>query len=75
MDIKYVMINHSFPIIFLAMFNHKDFSGVGNITSAGFLRIRSNSGYIQIETYGESTSLGKRPDAEDAKLIQFFLNK
>jgi hypothetical protein len=67
-EIKYVIINHTFPIVFILQ-QHSDMKVHGNITSAAFYKIVNG----KVETYGRSTSLSIGPEPDDAYLLELFL--
>jgi hypothetical protein len=68
--IKYVMIDYVSPVLFSGV-DHKVMRAAGNITSAGFIREVGG----KLETGGESLSLGLKPAAEDAGIIEWFMVK
>lgn len=73
MQIKYVMINEAFPVLFVTQM-HSDMKDLGGtITSAGFVRLAVRDGQLYVETYGASTSLGLRPGEHDAEIIAMML--
>jgi hypothetical protein len=74
-EFKYVMVDTAFPVIFFANMQHKAFSGIGKITSAGLVRIIGRERSFEVETYGESAGLKMRPEDEDAGIIKLFLEK
>lgn len=77
--VKYVMIDYSIPILFSEAHGHSDFKHLGNITSAGYVRIYPETNGIDykigVECYGFSESLLMQPDPEnDEKIIKKLLN-
>lgn len=68
LELKYVIIDGTFPIIFISQ-KHIEMKVHGNITSAGFLTIRNN----KVSTYGKSHSLKMVPDSHDARTLEIFL--
>ncbi len=68
--IKYVMIDYVSPILFSGV-DHKVMLTAGNITSAGFIAEVGG----KLETGGESFSLGIKPAADDAGIIEWFMVK
>ena len=68
--IKYVMIDYVSPILFSGV-DHRAMRAAGNITSAGFIAEAGG----KLETGGESFSLGMKPAAEDAGIIERFMAK
>jgi hypothetical protein len=88
MKLKYVMINHTRPIIFGEYFSHDEFASMGKITSAGFLSIADvpynkeihspthcGNRYYEVYVYGESVSLKLKSEEDDKYLIEQLLNK
>ena len=69
-QIKYVMIDYVRPILFSGV-NHKAMRAAGNITSAGFIAEVGG----RLETGGEAFSLGMKPSADDAGIIEWFMVK
>lgn len=67
-DIKYVIINKTFPIIFV-LEEHASMKVHGNITSAAFFKIVNG----KVQTYGRSISLDMGSEDDDAYLIELFL--
>ena len=78
MEIKYVMFNGMFPIIFGGYFKHKDIADVfdKNPTSAGFMTMKADpfGNRIKVEVYGESISLKRRPSEEDIPILSRVVN-
>jgi hypothetical protein len=63
--LKYVMIDHTLPVVFGEYFKHSDFANVhGTITSAG--KVAWDISQRMAVTYGESVSLKLKPDPNDA---------
>lgn len=75
MEMKYVIVDHIFPIIFTDAHNHKQFQYIGKVTSAGFFRIVSEGTVERVETYGCSQSLNMVPNEHDKNVISNFLFK
>ncbi len=67
-EIKYVIVDYSFPIIFYIPF-HVDMKPHGNITSAAYFKIVNG----KVQTYGRSKSLNMTFDPDDAHIIEHFL--
>jgi hypothetical protein len=87
MELKYVILDEIRPIIFSEANKHSDFTKLGKVTSAGFLSIKtvsydsqkhsvkhSKKEYIEVETYGSSTSLNITPHIFDQHLLERLLN-
>ena len=66
-ELKYVMIEGSFPILFISQ-HHKSMKVHGNITSAAFWKVVNG----KVETYGRSTSLDMGPQPDDARILEHF---
>lgn len=65
---KYIMINHSHPVIFDNQLTHDMFVGLpGRITSAGFVKITPDN---KIKCFGESISLQMEPAKIDELIIK-----
>jgi len=69
MEIKYVMIDEIWPVLFVGQ-AHSDMKKLGNITSAGFIRMLENG---TIYTYGHSQSLNMKPADRDEGILEVFL--
>ena len=69
---KYVVINGDDMIIFPPTMAHSQFKNIGNITSAGLIRIFSEKGSVNgVRCFGESVSLKIKSDPKhDEKIIQ-----
>ena len=65
---KYVMIN-GIPIIFSEAHRHSQFQYMGEITSAGFVKIVSG----KVNIYGQSVSLKMCPDPYDEEILNKLL--
>ncbi len=73
MQLKYVIIDHCFPIVFAGPFKHKDARAFShNITSAGFVEFRDGKAVVGVEA---SYTLNIGPDAEDENLLDIFFGK
>lgn len=83
-QLKYVMLDNVFPIIFGDYFTHRDVfertrrlahdaGGMGEVTGAGFLHITEDGCFV----YGRSESLDKDPSPTDkdtiTKVVRGFL--
>ena len=78
MDIKYIILDEIFPVIFGGYFKHKTVSDTfpQRTTSAGFLNIRKHTPEdVIIETYGEAISLRLKPKERDAVLLARLLHR
>ena len=88
MESKYVIFDHTEAVMFAATIAHKDVAtmqhGASNghwerkvPTSAGFFQLTVKNTVhgeaVDITTYGESESLGLKPDKMDAALIKIAL--
>lgn len=76
-DIKYIMIDEAFPVIFGSMFSHRDVAmglrGLGQVTSAGFVQ---NNGDGTFSCYGESISLGiKSTPDKDTMMVNLTIGR
>lgn len=70
MQLKYIIIDHGFPVLFLDALQHKQITVAGGrVTSAGFFKIKDG----QVTTYGESISLRLKPMEGDAEIINMML--
>lgn len=73
-EMKYIMVDEIFPIIFQTYLVHKDIAhGVRSnpVTSAGFVQRDAEGNY---HCYGESVSLNIKSNPEmDSKIINTFL--
>jgi hypothetical protein len=70
---KYIMVNHMYPIVFPDAIVHSDFKIEGRrITSAGFVGI--NKTYGDLFTYGDSISLKMSPAKEDVIYLKRLLS-
>lgn len=67
MDLKYIIIEKDFPILFTGAQQHRNIAPHEQITSAGFFSVDADG---VVHVYGESVSLQLSPFAEDAELIQ-----
>jgi len=84
MKLKYVVFDHTMPVVFGEYFQHSDVRGRGIPTSAGFCSIREidtpeNSAnpcvrMLKVSCYGESISLKLKSSPEDERLIERMLN-
>lgn len=79
-NIKYVIIDETYPIIFSEAHQHSSFRDIsGNVTSAGFCSFQEvdtpvgsrfcQSRIIQARCYGESVSLNIKSDPEKDAII------
>lgn len=69
-QLKYIMVDEIFPIIFTEAMTHKHIAGNKNVTSAGFVSISVDSEFNKKATaYGKSISLGKESKPEDSEII------
>jgi hypothetical protein len=68
-EMKYIMIDEVFPVIFSDGMKHSDFKKMGNITSAGMVRILND----EINCFGKSVSLKLEPTKIDALIIKNML--
>jgi hypothetical protein len=86
MKLKYVIVDELYPIVFGECFQHKQFSRIGKITSAGFCSISevetpkertdiSTATMFQVSCYGESVSLGVKVAENDEKQLEYLYNK
>lgn len=73
-EMKYIMIDEIFPIIFDSSLIHREIAFAVRtqpVTSAGFVQLDADGNY---HCYGESISLGIKADPEkDSKIINRFL--
>lgn len=76
---KYVMIDGIKPIIFNGL-SHDAFKALGDITSAGFVKLYIQEGghiesapSVEVVVHGESFSLKLKPNPVDAELIKTAL--
>lgn len=65
MEMKYIMIDGMFPVIFSPNFTHSDMAKDKNVTSAGFIDDKGN-------VKGYSDSLGMGPKEKDQKIINLI---
>lgn len=76
-EMKYIMIDGSFPVIFPDTVIHRDVAEghLERVTSAGFVVIRFSPGEgVMVKTYGVSKSLGNIvPEPGDEEIIKKFL--
>lgn len=83
MKLKYVVIDECLPITFGEYFQHKKFSNIGKITSAGFYNMRIVNKpdaicpeYTEVTCFGESIGLGiKSRPIEDKALLERLYNE
>ena len=72
-DIKYVIIDDCFPVVFSAAIPHKDVAiglcSHGPVTSAGFLTDQGD----HISAHGESVSLDIKSKPGDSRILTRFL--
>ena len=67
---KYVVINENDMIIFPPTMSHSQFKNMGNITSAGLIRIYGGEGSgAGIRCFGESTTLSIRSKPQHDELV------
>ena len=81
---KYVMVDHIFPIVFTEAHQHRTFERM-NVTSAGFCKIVEDydermDGEMRWEgnyviAYGESLGLKMKPAPQDSKILTRFMLK
>lgn len=71
---KYVMVDHIFPIVFTEAHQHRMFEKM-NITSAGFCRVMEDEDGPRVVAYGESIGLKMKPAPQDAKILTRFMLK
>lgn len=69
MEYKYVMIDHSIPVILCDATSHKDVTG--NITSAGFFRYDKG----KVICYGISQSTNSKPEDGDEEILSQFIKR
>jgi hypothetical protein len=70
---KYIVLNETSCILFSPDIPHDTFKNIGNITSAGFCKIRENG---NVYVYGNSQSLGIQTNPwKDRILIEMLLRK
>lgn len=81
MKLKYVIFDHSLPVIFGTYFEHRDVRNLGTPTSAGFCSIHEIDTpenrtdicacqMVEVQVWGESISLGLRSDINDARILE-----
>lgn len=72
---KYIMTRYS-PIVFSDALNHRDVSSGWEVTSAGFVSVEWNEEEKKFNCvpYGESVSLGLKPDTEDKLKLERMFN-
>lgn len=71
-EMKYVMIDENFPVIFHNTVVHRDMRYAGRITSAGFCQQDAEGTWF---CYGRSESLNMDSHPEqDSKIINNFFN-
>jgi hypothetical protein len=66
--LKYVIINHSLPVLFGEYLKHSDFICVGLVTSAGKVSIDTEN--RAVFCFGESISLKLKPAKGDDEMIR-----
>lgn len=76
-DLKYIMIDYAFPVIFGSALAHKDVAfglrDLGPVTSAGFVQ---NNGDGTFSCYGESISLGIKSDPDkDTAMVNYIMGQ
>lgn len=79
MTLKYIMVGHSFPVIFTEAMKHSDVDA-GKVTSAGFLRVTpevraDGSVYLRVNVWGRSQGLNVDSSPDDAIFIEAALNR
>jgi len=76
MEVKYVVLDELYPIVFCGALQHKDMADKRRITSAGFCKISIDKATGEIETfcYGKSVSLNITPKENDNVLIKLLIN-
>jgi len=72
-EMKYVMIDFDRPILFFDIQNHSDFKRMGNITSAGYVKIYEKDGFRSCKVYGKSVSLKLAPAQHDEEILNDLL--
>jgi hypothetical protein len=72
-EMKYVIINHTMPILFTKVIEHFKFKNL-NPTSAGFCKITKTDKF-EANCYGESIGLNIKSNPEDDKIINCMLNE
>ena len=70
---KYVIVDMVFPVIFAEAIPHEMMKRLGNITSAGFVKISPLGGRIGVLTNGHSEGLGIEAKPDDAEMIKTIL--
>lgn len=74
LQLKYVVIDGT-PVLFGNGMEHKKFSALGEVESAGFVAVSGNGmGKLVAHTYGESFSLRMGPADRDKTIIEMYLN-
>jgi len=85
MNVKYIIIDECFPVLFSYGITHSDVNifprfGNGKITSAGFCSINSCNDFedgkrtVNVTVWGESVSLGIKSKPQDAEIIRKMKN-
>ncbi len=77
MELKYLMIDGMFPIVWAGSTQHKEIAeGTGRkVTSAGFVKlVQDRDGKFSANVYGHSQSLGMVHDPRDAEFISLFVS-
>jgi hypothetical protein len=77
MELKYLMFDEIFPVIFPDSVLHNQVSIKGKtVTSAGYIHtIVTEEGYLKVQTYGESMGLKKKPSNHDADILTEAINQ
>lgn len=77
MDVKYIIVDEAYPIIFSPAMKHSDFLEMyprEKITSAAFCSLRVNrTEILRIRTYGRSVSLDRGQNPNDRMLLELLL--
>jgi hypothetical protein len=71
MQMKYVMIEDYYPVLFHETLVHRDMRCAGKITSAGFCQQDAEGNWF---CYGRSESLNMDISPKDANIINRFFN-
>lgn len=79
---KYVIFDHSFPVIFQEGIGHNKITVKGmKPTSAGFIsivsktKLRAFESYLDIKIYGESLSLNLKPSDRDLEIFERYFGE
>jgi hypothetical protein len=69
-ELKYIMIDEKYPIIFTTSQTHDQFRNFRNITSAGFCQIWQDKKGIKVRAWGKSITLNINSKETDSETIK-----